>query len=230
MPNIIIVDDDPDIQWVLAQQLTQAGYGVQCAADGAEALARMRRQPPDLVLLDVHLPGASGYDIHRRMRRMPRCADMPVLFLTIADNVRNRVRALDAGADDFLGKPFDPEELLVRIRALLRRSGRDRSAALIRCGDLVLDPALRTMHAGGRITALTASEVLVLQRLMERPGDVCPAALLAEQLTGNAEQAGAVRWHVMNLRQKLAGAAVPPATIRTIAGVGYRLDLERVGR
>jgi DNA-binding response OmpR family regulator len=226
MPNVMIVDDDPDIQWSLAQQLTQAGYGVQCAADGAEALSRMRRQPPDLVLLDVHLPGTSGYDVHRRLRRMPRCADTPVLFLTIADNVRNRVRALDAGADDFLGKPFDSEELLVRIRALLRRSGRDRSAALIRCGALVLDPALRTMHIAGRVISLTASEALVLRRLMERPGDVCPAAVLAEQLTGNAEHAGAVRWHVMNLRQKLADATPSAAIIRTIAGVGYRLDLE----
>lgn len=211
--RILIVDDDPPVRRMLARTIGAEGYVVGEAADGAQALVAVESSAPDLVVLDVAMPGLDGFEVCRQMRR--RGVDTPVILVTARDAVADRVAGLDAGADDYLAKPFDSGELLARIRALLRRG---RPPGSVRtAGDLRLDTATRIVQAGGRAIELTAREAALLELLMRRPNIVVTRERALREVWGDDAGVGVVDRYVAFLRSKLGDRA----EIRTVRGVGY---------
>src|SRR5437867_6308429 len=170
-PRILVVEDEPRIALFIQRALVQAGYRVDMVADGVSALAAAEAAPPDLVLLDVMLPGLDGMEVARRLRGK---GGIPILMLTARDAVTDRVEGLDAGADDYLVKPFALEELLARVRALLRRiaPNGDGEGGRLRFGDLALDPPAHAAWRGERKIELTRTEFNLLQQFMLHPGRV----------------------------------------------------------
>lgn len=216
---MLVVEDDVAIRSALAVSLRGEGYEVLTKADGAgvfEAVADFR---PDAIVLDVRLPGAtSGYEIGRMLRRS---TDSPLLFLTAADLVSDRLRGFEVGADDYMGKPFDMAELLARVKALLRRAGRLPSGAR-HVADLILDEQQRVVTRSGQELNLTRKEFDVLLTLMRHPGRVLSKSQLLTQVWGfEGYDVNLVEVHVSALRQKLE--AHGPRLIRTVRGVGYVL-------
>jgi len=215
--RILVVEDDPMIGKTLATALGQDGYTVDWVKDGQAA--KLALDTADgaygLVLLDLGLPRKSGLDVLKEARRAGN--KVRVLVITARDAVPDRVAGLDAGADDYLVKPFSLDELGARMRALLRRDVA-REDNLLRNGDLVLDPGARTVTRGGTAVDVSAREFALLAALMERPGNALSKAQLEERLYGWGEEveSNAVEVHVHNLRKKLGAEA-----IRTIRGVGY---------
>ncbi|MBL8962205.1 MAG: response regulator transcription factor, partial [Gemmatimonadetes bacterium] len=167
--RVLVVEDRREVVDLLKQALAAAGHEVVVAMDGEEGLARASEPGIDLVVLDVGLPKRSGMDIARELRS--RGIQVPLLMLTARDTVTDRVEGLDAGADDYLSKPFDLEELLARVRALLRRSSLQAAAAQIIVGDLVIDPLTREVRRGNRLVALTQKEYALLEFLARRAGE-----------------------------------------------------------
>jgi len=211
--RILIVDDDPPVRRMLARTIGAEGYVVGEAADGAQALVAVESSAPDLVVLDVTMPGLDGFEVCRQMRR--RGVDTPVILVTARDAVADRVAGLDAGADDYLAKPFDSGELLARIRALLRRG---RPPGSVRtAGDLRLDTATRIVQAGDRAIELTAREAALLELLMRRPNIVVTRERALREVWGDDAGVGVVDRYVAFLRSKLGDRA----EIRTVRGVGY---------
>jgi two-component system response regulator QseB len=215
--RLLLVEDDRMVGENIRDGLAQEGHAVDWVRDGAAAEAALRSQPYGAVLLDLGLPRRDGIEVLRGVRAMRN--DVPVLIITARDAVAERVRGLDAGADDYLVKPFDLDELAARVRALTRRAA-GRSAGTVRHGALTLDPATREVRLNGRPVALSAREYALLQALLERPGSVLSRAQLEERLYGWGEEvaSNAVEVHIHNLRRKL-GAEV----IRTERGVGYSI-------
>jgi two-component system, OmpR family, response regulator MprA len=213
--RILIVDDDPPVRRMLVRTLGAEGYRVGEAGDGGEALAAIERDAPDLVVLDVAMPAPDGITVCRLMREGGNAT--PVILLTARAAVADRVAGLDAGADDYLAKPFDSGELLARIRALLRRG---KPLGTVRTvGELRLDTATRVVSAGGRTLDLTPREAALLELLMRRPNMVVTREhALAEVWDGDAGP-GVVDRYVGFLREKLGSLA----EIRTVRGVGYTL-------
>src|SRR2546423_7132615 len=219
-PRVLIVEDDVEIAQALQRSLRLEGYEVRLAADGERALADARSYVPDLVLLDLGLPGVDGIEVARRMRAD---GDVPILMLTARDALESRVEGLDSGADDYLVKPFERQELLARIRALLRRRP-PRGSAFVVVGDLKLNPDTREVARGDRYIDLTSREFELLEYLMrnERLGvsrespldDVWGYAPFAETNT--------VDVFVSNLRRKLE-AGGEPRILHTVRGAGYVL-------
>jgi two-component system response regulator MprA len=221
--HILVVDDDPRIAASLRRALVYEGYGVAVAADGPAALAAARERPPDLVVLDVMLPRLDGIEVCRRLRAAGD--GVAVLMLTARDATGDRVRGLDSGADDYLTKPFATEELLARVRALLRRlAPREPADDLLRCEDLALDPAGREVRRGERPVALTALEFDLLAYFLRHPRQVLTRERLLDHVWGAdaAVTNNAVDVYVGYLRQKLE-AAGEPRLIQTVRGVGYVL-------
>ncbi len=219
--RILVVDDDPKVLALMRRGLAFEGYAVDLAADGAEALAMARDHPPDLVVLDVMLPGLDGLEVCRRLRAAD--PDLPVLMLTARGRVPDRVAGLDAGADDYLVKPFAFDELLARIRALLRRA-RPTEGWVLRFADLVLDPSTREVARGGRQIELTTREYELLEFFLRHPRQVLSRDLIFERVWGSDFLGGSnlIDVHVMRLRDKLeAGGA--PRLIHTVRGAGYSL-------
>jgi two-component system, OmpR family, response regulator len=214
------VEDDPVLADGLTRSLRAADYAVDCLDDGAEADHVLNAQHYDLVILDLGLPKLDGFEILRRLRR--RGSRIPVLVLTARDALEDRVRGLDLGADDYLGKPFDLLELEARLRALIRR-GQSGGSSLIEHGALALDTAGRRATLNGEPLELSARELGVLEVLMLRSGRVVNKEQLAEQLYGWDEEVGAnaIEVYVHRLRKKLEPAGV---AIRTIRGLGYLLE------
>ena len=211
--RILIVDDDPPVRRMLARTIGAEGYVVGEAADGAQALVAVEANAPDLVVLDVTMPGLDGFEVCRQMRR--RGVATPVILLTARDAVADRVAGLDAGADDYLAKPFDSGELLARIRALLRRG---RPPGSVRtAGELRLDTAARIVQAGDRAIELTAREAALLELLMRRPNVVVTRERALREVWGDDAGVGVVDRYVAFLRSKLGDRA----EIRTVRGVGY---------
>ncbi|MCL5965899.1 MAG: response regulator transcription factor [Deltaproteobacteria bacterium] len=213
--RLLLVEDDPMIGESVRHGLRQDGFAVDWARDGKDAELALDTEPYDLLLLDLGLPGKSGLDLLKGLRR--RGNGIPVLILTARDAVADRVRGLDAGADDYLVKPFDLEEMAARIRALLRRRA-GRAQPLIVYGALTLDPVTHEAACRGNPLLLSAREFALLQALLEKPGAVLSRARLEERLYGWDEEveSNAVEVHIHNLRKKL-GAEI----IRTVRGVGY---------
>ena len=215
--RILLVEDDLMIGDSLREGLRGEGFTVDWVQDGLSAERALETTDYALVLLDLGLPRKDGLTVLGGWRR--RGLTMPVLILTARDAVRDRVKGLDSGADDYLVKPFDLTELLARMRALLRRQA-GRARDLIEIGALRLDPAAHTLEYRGQPVALSAREFALLRALMEQPGVVLSREQLEDRLYGWGEEveSNAVEVHVHNLRRKLS-----PSVIRTVRGVGYRL-------
>ena len=213
--RVLLVEDDPMIAQGLQTALRDGGFAVDWMRDGAGAAAARRTAAFDLVLLDLGLPRRDGIDVLRELRR--RGDTTPVIILTARDDIQHRVAGLDAGADDYVVKPFDLDEVTARMRSVLRRAA-GRGEPVIQHGDLRLDPVTRTVERGGVPVNLSAHEYAVLEALLQRPGAVLSRAQLEDRLYGWDEQIGsnAVEVYVHGLRRKLGSDA-----IRTLRGVGY---------
>jgi len=215
--RILLAEDDPMIGAGLCQGLRQDGFTVDWVRDGRAAELALLEKVHDLLLLDLGLPRKQGLEVLAAMRR--RGDARPVLIITARDAVADRVAGLDAGADDYLVKPFELDELAARIRALLRR-GAGRAAAIVAYGGLELDPATRELRAHGKPVALSAREFALLEALLARPGATLSRAQLEEKLYGWNEpvESNAVEVHIHSLRKKLGAD-----TIRNVRGVGWRI-------
>lgn len=224
MSRLLVVDDDPKITAFLRRALVLEGYEVAVAQTGADGLRSVAEAPPDLVILDIMMPGIDGIEVCRRLRAAGE--GMPVLLLTARDAVPDRVKGLDAGADDYLVKPFALEELLARVRALLRRgSARAPEEAVqpaLTYADLSLDPASREVRRGDRSIELTAKEFELLHLFLTYPRQVLSKDLLMDRIWGHdwSGESNVLEVYVGYLRQKLE-AAGEPRLIQTVRGVGY---------
>ncbi len=210
---ILVVDDDAPIRRMLDRTLSAEGYAVETAADGGEALAAVERSTPDLVVLDVGLPGVDGLAVSRRLRS--KGLSVPVLLLTARDSVPDRVAGLDAGADDYLVKPFATEELLARVRALLRRGKAPEE--LLAFADLTLDPASRAAQRGGTSLTLSEREADLLALLLRNARRVVPRDQAIFEIWQGDATANVVDRYVSNLRRKLG----EPPLIDTVRGIGF---------
>jgi two-component system, OmpR family, response regulator MprA len=220
--KILVVDDERAVRESLRRALELEGYEVELAEDGHEALVRIDgERQPDVVLLDVLMPGLDGLEVCRRLRRAGN--DLPVLMLTARDEVRNRVEGLDAGADDYVTKPFALEELLARIRALLRRTTSDGGGAL-RFADLELDPHTREVRRGGEPIELTRTEFSLLELFMLNPRQVLTRSVIFERVWGYdfGFASNSLDVYIGYLRRKTE-AGGGPRLIQTVRGVGYAL-------
>jgi two-component system response regulator MprA len=215
--RVLVVDDDARIAAAVRRALVYEGYEVAVAENGPAALASARDELPDLVVLDVMMPGLDGVEVCRRLRA---ASDVPILMLTARDSTSDRVRGLDSGADDYLVKPFAYDELLARVRALLRRGGRGPRAVLA-FADLVMDVGAREVRRGERLVELTSKEFDLLEHLLRNPRQVFSRDQLLETVWGL--DAGAVSnvvdVYVGYLRHKLG----QPPVVQTVRGVGYVL-------
>lgn len=224
MSRILVVDDDPKITAFLRRALVLEGYEVAVAQTGADGLRSVAEAPPDLVILDIMMPGIDGMEVCRRLRAAGE--GMPVLLLTARDAVSDRVKGLDAGADDYLVKPFALEELLARVRALLRRGGarapEEAVQPALTYAALYLDPASREVRRGDRLIELTAKEFELLHLFMSYPRQVLSKDLLMDRIWGHdwSGESNVLEVYVGYLRQKLE-AAGEPRLIHTVRGVGY---------
>lgn len=214
--RILLVEDDPEIARRLAAALAEASFVVEQASDGDTALFLGRTNDFDAVVLDLGLPGVSGLEVLKQWRREGR--DMPVLVLTARDAWTDRVDGLNAGADDYLGKPFQNAEVVARLRALTRRSA-GRSSPVMRRGDIVLDPEAGTVQRGHAAVELTARELKILAYLMHRAGRVVSQSELIDHVYSLDEtrESNTIEVYVARLRKKLGKDA-----IRTIRGLGYK--------
>jgi DNA-binding response OmpR family regulator len=222
MPRILVVDDEPKIVRLVRDYLEHGGFDVLVARDGPEALMRARTERPDLVVLDLGLPGLDGLDVTRALRRE---TPMPLIMLTARDSETDKVLGLELGADDYLTKPFSPRELVARIRAVLRRHEHGTSAELIRVGDLELDVPRLRVELSGRGVVLTASEFELLATMARQPGRVFTRAQLLDAIHGQALESyeRAIDAHVKNIRRKLEPDPRRPRYLLTVYGVGYRV-------
>jgi len=215
---ILVVEDDRAVRRMLERTLLAEGYDVVGVSDGGTALAAIERAAPDLVVLDVGLPDLDGFAVSRRLRG--KGLALPVLMLTARDSVGDRVAGLDAGADDYLVKPFASEELLARVRALLRRGEEPRE--LLAFGDLVFDVQARSARRSGEQISLSAREADLLELLLRNPRQVVSREVALDRVWGGAAAAShnAVDRYVSYLRRKLG----EPELIHTVRGVGFVLD------
>jgi two-component system, OmpR family, response regulator MprA len=212
--RILVVEDDPRLAATLERVLGAEAYDVEAAGDGSDALRRARERPFDLVVLDIMLPGLDGIAVCRKLRAT---GPVPILLLTALGGTEDRVRGLDSGADDYLVKPFANEELLARVRALLRRAA---PADHLRFGDLRLEPSSRVAWRGDRTIDLTTTEFDLLQHFLRHPRQVLSREQLIDAVwKGEAESDNVVAVYVGYLRQKLG----EPRLLHTVRGAGYAL-------
>ena len=219
---VLVTDDDRAVREALERALQLAGYEVELASDGDSALAAIERRTPDAVVLDIMMPGLDGLDVTRRLRRGGN--RIPILLLPARDAVGDRVEGLDAGADDYLSKPFALEELLARIRALLRRSLEKEPADVLRFADLTLDLGSMDARRGARRFELTTTEAHLLELFMRNPRQVLPRSLIYERVWGYdfSHSSNALDVYVGYLRRKLE-AESEQRLIHTVRGTGYVL-------
>jgi two-component system OmpR family response regulator len=215
--RVLVVEDEAKLASLLREGLRRRGMGVDVASTGEEALTRATATDYDLILLDVMLPGHDGLEVCRRLRACEVWS--PTLMLTALDSVEDRVRGLDSGADDYLAKPFSFEELMARMRAVMRRGALPRPTMLT-VGDLRLDPAARRVSRGGRELSLTAREFAMLETFMRHPGEVLSRFELLEHVWDDSyeNRSNVIDVYVGYLREKLGRGK-----IETVRGAGYRL-------
>ena len=221
--KILIIEDEAKTEQYLERGLTEAGFTVDGARDGRDGLHIALTEDYDLLVLDVMLPGLDGWEILRQLRRAHR--QMPVLILTARDQVVDRVKGLELGADDYLMKPFDFAELLARVRALLRRGKAAQAGEVLKAGDLELDSVSRRVTRGGRRLAVTAKEFALLEFLMRRQGEVLPRSLIASQVwdMNFDSDTNVVEVAMRRLRAKVDDD-FDVKLIRTMRGMGYVLE------
>jgi two-component system KDP operon response regulator KdpE len=220
MSTVLLVEDDLSLRWTLLANLTAEALDVVEAGSGEEALRVAAEARPDLMLLDLGLPGIGGLETLRRLRAV---SSMPVVVLTVQDSLHDKVTALNAGADDYVVKPFEPDELVARVRANLRRV-EVVGPQVVRVGDLEVDLGRRLVTYAGEHVTLTALEVRVLEMLVERPGRLLTHAELLDGAWGTRPEGGEerVRVTIAHLRRKLRDDAGRPRAILTELGLGYR--------
>jgi two-component system alkaline phosphatase synthesis response regulator PhoP len=224
--KILVVDDEAKIVRLVRSYLEQAGFAVVEAHDGQTALIQARREKPDLVVLDLGLPGIDGIEVTRTLRRE---RETPIIMLTARIEDTDRIVGLELGADDYVTKPFNPRELVARVRAVLRRTGGGTAAPeMLRAGDLVLDLGGHAATVAGQPLDLTPTEFDLLGVLMQNPGRVFTRLELLERVQGYAYEGyeRTIDAHVKNLRAKLGDDPRHPRYVQTVFGVGYKLGAE----
>ena len=224
--RVLVVDDDKEIVRILRAYLEKAGYNVLTAYEGETALHIIRSDRPDLVVLDLMLPDRDGWSITRIVRGDPSVAATPIVMLTARVEGEDRVLGLDLGADDYVPKPFNPHEVVARVRAVLRRANKDFGQShIIQIGQLLLDVDRHEVQSAGKPIELTPTEFDLLKTLMEYPGHAFTRQALIEKGLGFAYE-GMERTldsHIRNLRRKIEPDPADPAYIITVFGVGYRM-------
>jgi len=223
---ITVVEDEPAIADVLQYNLEREGFEVEVVERGDRVMPAVHRRVPDLILLDLMLPGLDGLELARQLRRDEKTAAVPIVMVTAKDEEVDRIVGLELGADDYVTKPFSAREVVLRVKAVLRRSRSEAAAgAVLQVGDLRLDAGAHRCWAGGREVHLTVTELRLLKVLAERRGRVQSRDVLLSDVWGYTAEADSrtVDTHVRRLRAKL-GETVP--AIETVVGVGYRLGLD----
>ncbi|HSP39212.1 MAG TPA: response regulator transcription factor [Frankiaceae bacterium] len=228
MPRVLVVDDDPTVSEVVARYLTSSGFAVDTAGDGTTALEQVAANPPDLVVLDLLLPGIDGLEVCRRLRER---SSVPVVMLTALGEESDRVLGLETGADDYVTKPFSPRELVLRVQSVLRRAATVTGAApvaapaTLQLGDLVVDLTAREARRGDRTLSLTLREFDLLEFLLRHPRTAFTRAELLEKVWGwTFGDQSTVTVHVRRLREKIEADPSQPSVLVTVWGVGYRLE------
>jgi len=226
VPSVLVVDDEPTIAEVVARYLQRAGYETRVASSGPAAVAAATEQPPDLVVLDMMLPGVNGLDVLRRIRA---AGDLPVIMLTARSEESDRVAGLELGADDYVVKPFSPRELAARVNSVLRRAAprTPAVAGVLAFDGLVVDPRAREVHRDGELVDLTPKEFDVLVHLASSPRQVFSRADLLQdvwQSSPDWQDPATVTVHVRRIRNKIESDPENPRWITTVWGVGYRFE------
>ncbi len=224
-PDIFVIDDEVQIRRLLRLTLETAGYGVREADTGAKALSEIAFKQPDAVVLDLGLPDMPGIDVLKRLRDWSR---VPVLILSVLGQEDNKIAALDAGADDYLTKPFGAGELLARIRVMLRRSQPEEGVSVVRFGKVEVDFARRVVTKGGREVSLTVKEYALLRLVVQHQGKVLTHRQILREIWGpkSEEQTHYLRVYMDRLRKKLEDVPEHPVYFKTALGVGYRFEGE----
>ena len=225
--NILVAEDDRDIADLIAHYFRKQGWQPHLVAGGDEALAYARHEPVDVVVLDLMLPGLSGLEVCRALRGDARTEAIPIIMVTARAEETDRILGLDIGADDYLAKPFSPNELVARVRALMRRSKRNATSSTLTFGSIVMDLTSHTVHDAGRDVRLTAKEFLLLQYLLEHRGRVLSRDLLLGDVWGSRYTGGTrtVDVHVRRLREKLPALVEALVTVKQF---GYKLEENEV--
>jgi two-component system phosphate regulon response regulator PhoB len=221
--RILLIEDEPDIAEVLQYNLEKEGFQVELARRGDAGLEAVRRDSPDLILLDLMLPGIDGLEVTRLLKRDPATAHLPIVMLTARGEEVDRIVGLELGADDYISKPFSPREVVLRVKAVLRRIQHEEAASeLLQVGEIELDIAGHQLRVQGKEAPLTATEFRLLRLLLERGGRVQTRGQLLSDVWGYAEDIDSrtVDTHIRRLRRKLGPEA---DRIETVIGVGYRL-------
>jgi len=222
MKQILVVDDEPRIAEICRDYLKRAGFEVITAANGDDALALALGRQPDLIVLDLKLPGRDGLDVTRALRQR---SNVPIIMLTARIEESDKLVGLELGADDYLTKPFSPRELVARVRAVLRRGESAASQSdIVRASDVTLDVPRRRADVGARAVELTSSEFELLATMMRQPGRVFTRSQLLDSLRGEEGESfeRAVDAHVKNLRRKIETDPRKPKYVLTVYGVGYK--------
>jgi DNA-binding response OmpR family regulator len=222
MPTILVVEDEPQIAEIARDYLAHAGFSVIVAPDGLSALDLVQEHRPNLVVLDLGIPAVDGLEVTRRLRRD---GSIPIIILTARVSEADRLRGLEAGADDYITKPFSPRELVARVRAVLRRvEPRDSGATMVR-GDITIDRERRTVMRSGEPIEFTSTEFQLLATLAAHPGRIFTRSRLLDAVRGTDVESfeRAIDTHVKNIRRKLESDPRTPRYIQTIYGVGYRV-------
>jgi two-component system, OmpR family, phosphate regulon response regulator PhoB len=227
--DVLVVEDEPDIRTLVVHHLTRDGFRCRTAATGPEALASVRRAPPDLLILDLMLPELNGIEVCRRLRADTATAAVPIIMLTARADEVDRVVGLEMGADDYVVKPFSPKELVARVRAVLRRARGGEPSRALAVGGVSLDAARHVVTVGGRLVELTPKEFDLLHALLDAAGRVLSREHLLNRVWGYAHadeiESRTVDVHIRRLRAKLGAEE---RRIATIKGVGYRFETEDV--
>jgi DNA-binding response OmpR family regulator len=219
--KILIVDDEKQIVEIVKAYLEREGYRTIVAYDGKSALTLARKEHPDLIILDLMLPEITGWDVCRTLRAE---SDVPIIMLTARDDTTDKIIGLELGADDYVSKPFDPKELVSRVRAVLRRYSTKPKRSLINLGELIIDLEKRQVQRGEVEIQLTALEFDLLRILVENPGRVYSRMQLLDKVQGEAYEAyeRTIDSHIKNLRKKIEFDSEHPKYILTVYGVGYK--------
>lgn len=236
MPEILIVEDDVDLNWTVCRVLNSHGYTTLTAYSSEDALRLLKRQQPDLILMDVQLPGASGYRLARQVRASGSTGRTPIVFMTVNADLESKSMGFASGGDDYLVKPFDMRELLMRIQAVLRRAQGDAFRGEIQdaperqfqVGDLLLDMDTATAMGARGPALLTPTELQLLRHFMQNAGKILSSRHLLSAIWGENLEAhdntAVLRWHIKNLRQKLEADPSRPEYLRTVGHHGYLLS------
>ena len=237
LQKVLVIDDEENIIEFIKLGLRYEGFQVESAPDGEQGIVAAQRIDPELIILDVMMPGIDGIEVCQRLRNNPTTRDIPILMLTAKDEVRDRITGLDAGADDYLTKPFDFDEMLARIRAILRRQKRARSGPgdfaedgendgqILQFADLRLNAATREVTRGGRLIELTATEYNLLHLFMSHPRQVLDRQTILNRVWGYdfLGETNIIEVYVRYLREKIEDSPSTPRLIVTVRSVGYVL-------